>query len=107
MNNRFEELDKKQDVMIWKLAKLESMNDVGRPEVNPKIYVKEQSPMSNEKPPREPKTATPKRVYRRRSPTTVAEKTPSHDFVNLTEDDDKFEIIGVAPKGKGCWQGCS
>lgn len=101
MNNRFDELEKKQDVMIWKLAKLESSNDVGTADVNPRVYVKEKTPLSNEKPPRGPKTATPKRVYKRRSPGAVAAKTPSKDYVNLTEDYDKFDIIRVPVTGKG------
>lgn len=99
---RLEELAKKCDLMVWKMAKLESMieakkssmNDARKlpmmEDVKPNIRAKEKSYVATEKP--KPRPPTPKRVYIRKSPAkSTRGKTvniPSSLLIDVTGEDD-------------------
>lgn len=94
--------------MVWKLARLESMTDVGKREVvnevkyNANVKVK---PMAaKEKPPTSATTSTPKRLYARNPPNAVrlrrVKNDPSLEDKGSTQKVQGRSIRGGTPLSK-------
>lgn len=99
-----DEMEKKQDLTVWKLAKIETMNEVTKSEsaedVKLRTNLKDKSSIGSDKTAMSAPTTTPKRYYNRTSSTTMNQphKKPMNLFELSDEHDDKFSKERVRRK---------
>lgn len=96
VKHRLDELDRKYDIMMWKISRLETMGDVGVQrrlnEVKPIVNTNSRSFSRSENPLIGASASTAKRVYNRRSTTVLTPrrslKESTKRVVELSDEDD-------------------
>lgn len=103
MRHQLDEVEKKQDIMLWKIAKIESMTDVRTSQTTEDIRGRpsmlDKSPLCYENDPKTTPKSTPKRVYTRRPGSNMPGRPPKSPVITQCRED-ATKIAAQATHGR-------